>query len=105
MTCIKIKDTEGDFCMEVMGHAGYGEKGKDIVCAGVSTLVFTFIKMLEKNEKDIEGYEYKSGDGIMKISFSYVNRERLKHVISTIICGFSMMSESYPDNVSLSLTK
>ena len=30
------------------GHAGYGSKGEDIVCAGVSTLLYTYAAMLTK---------------------------------------------------------
>ena len=35
------------------GHAGYDESGKDIVCAGASTLLYTAVNALE----DICGYD------------------------------------------------
>ena len=49
----------------VSRHAGFDKKGKDIVCAGVSALVFTFIKSVDK----LLGIELKviSGDGLMDI--------------------------------------
>ena len=34
--------------MTVQGHAGYAEKGKDIVCAAVSALVYALIATLEE---------------------------------------------------------
>ena len=40
---INIRLTENR--LEVKGHAGYAERGKDIVCAAVSVLVFTFIEV------------------------------------------------------------
>ena len=32
----------------VQGHAGYGEKGQDVVCAAVSALVYALIGTLEE---------------------------------------------------------
>lgn len=46
---INIRLTENR--LEVKGHAGYAEIGKDIVCAAVSVLVFTF---LEVNKDKVE---------------------------------------------------
>ena len=33
--------------IEISGHAGYAEAGKDIVCAGVTALTQTLIRSLE----------------------------------------------------------
>lgn len=38
---IKIKIDDDNLSLTVMGHADYAEHGKDIVCAGVSSLVQT----------------------------------------------------------------
>lgn len=40
----------------VNGHAGFAESGKDIICSGVSTLLFTAANALE----DICGYDGES---------------------------------------------
>ncbi|MBE6812169.1 MAG: ribosomal-processing cysteine protease Prp [Ruminococcaceae bacterium] len=38
MTKVVFERNENTFCLCCSGHAGYGEKGKDIVCAGISAL-------------------------------------------------------------------
>ena len=38
--------------IKIKGHAGYDEPGKDIVCAGVSTLVQTLIQSIEELTSD-----------------------------------------------------
>lgn len=54
----------------INGHSGYDVRGKDIVCAGVSTLVTTTINaILRIDDKSIE---YKVEDG-------YINISILKH--------------------------
>ncbi len=105
MTCIKVKNSETDFSMQIIGHAGYADKGKDIVCAGISTLAFTFIQMLDRYSDMLTQYEYEASDGVMKISFTYINKNFFEPIISTILCGFSMLSDTYPENISLILTK
>lgn len=50
----------------INGHSGYDVQGKDIVCAGVSTLVTTTVNaILRIDEKAIE---YKVDDGFIDIS-------------------------------------
>ena len=39
--------------IEISGHAGYAEPGKDIVCAGVTALMQTLIQSI----KDLAGDE------------------------------------------------
>ena len=43
------------------GHAGYGNPGEDIICSGVSTLLFTAANALE----DICGYD---GESFFRVS-------------------------------------
>lgn len=43
---IQIKKTPGQLLVE--GHAGFAERGKDVVCAGVSALVCTLAENLRR---------------------------------------------------------
>lgn len=48
--------------IEVRGHAGYENSGKDIVCASISTLIITTINLCELFHKlDKINYELSSG--------------------------------------------
>lgn len=35
-------------CVTLEGHAGYGKKGSDIVCAAVSALLYVQMRLLER---------------------------------------------------------
>ena len=51
----------GTCCLTVDGHAGQAEKGKDIVCAGVSALVSALAYMLTDLSPDALDITMKPG--------------------------------------------
>ena len=54
---IEIKIIESQGLIEVKGHAMYDDKGKDIVCAGVSSITTGFVNYFEKlalKEKELK---------------------------------------------------
>ena len=60
----------------VEGHAGYDEKGKDIVCSSVSTLAISLVKNLLAFEQKI--YKLKIEEGIFRLKVEITNEsERL----------------------------
>lgn len=65
MIAVKVSQ----YGIQVDGHAGYGEKGKDIVCAAVSVLAQSLISSLESLTADPIDYEIQSGH----ISIIYKN--------------------------------
>ncbi len=70
MTRIQIDKSDKINCITVEGHAGYGVKGTDIVCASVSSMLITTINaMLRVDESSIH-YEKKE---------AYIKLEILKH--------------------------
>lgn len=47
MIKVKVQITQNHYSyLEVKGHAGFGEKGKDLICAAVSSIIFGLIKAL-----------------------------------------------------------
>ena len=83
---IEIKVT--DRKLEVRGHAGYADKGEDIVCAAVSILAYTFITL-----NDVEVIEYT----VDTIVVEYDKDTD----ISFIKTGFALIEKEYPDNVRI----
>lgn len=73
-----------ELILKVSGHSGYAVRGKDIVCAGVSTLVYTLI-----NSCDCEVYK-----DIIKVHGSDA-------VYKAVICGLNMIAKKYPKNIQL----
>ena len=47
---IKVQIIKGDdkVMLSVKGHAGYADKGEDIVCAGVSAIIFGLMNALDE---------------------------------------------------------
>lgn len=72
--------------IEVKGHSGYDEIGKDIVCSSVSTALILTINLLEKlNVK----FSYQSDDKVPYISLNIdgENSEDESNLIQTILCN------------------
>lgn len=91
-----LQKNEDELILTVKGHAGYGEYGKDIVCAAVSTLVSTLACYLTNSKTALlrfeEGYgELRSSDKKDHEFFFFVFE------------GIKRISELYPKNVSVSI--
>lgn len=100
MTKISIKHQRNTYEVRVEGHADYAVAGKDIVCAGISTLAFTLINRLEnlKEREYVDEVDYIQRDGMIKVTFTGDSTELLA-TLETIEIGFMMMAENYPKNI------
>lgn len=76
--------------LKISGHAGYAEKGKDIVCAGVSVLYQTLIAL--------PGMAY-SMDGDDKRAWIIGSGDHLKQWLETFADALETIAEKYPDHV------
>lgn len=82
----------------VKGHAGYDEPGKDIVCAGVSTLVQTLIQSIEELTSD--KIQYSMSPGTVDIRFGNLS-ERAQALTDSFFVGIRLIADEYPENVQL----
>ena len=80
------------------GHAHYAEPGKDIVCAGVSTLVQTLIQSIE--ELTADKIQYSMQPGTVDIKFRDLS-EHAQLLVDSFFVGIDMIASEYPDNVKL----
>jgi uncharacterized protein YsxB (DUF464 family) len=72
----KVIGKKNYYFVAVEGHAGYEDKGKDIVCSGVSSLVFSLVKNLMAFGEKI--YKLKIEDGIFRLKVEITdNSEKL----------------------------
>lgn len=87
------------FDIQIQGHAGYAEKGKDIVCASISTLYQTLMMSFEN-----DGYgtldHIRSNDGFEHVRIHDVAREGLG-VITAFVIGCEAVSKAYPVYVTV----
>jgi len=80
---------------EISGHAEYSKKGKDIVCAAVSTIAQHTARALEK-----EGAKVIVEDGYLKvlnISEDYLSQRFINELLETL----DDLSQQYPKYISL----
>ncbi|HHW02005.1 MAG TPA: ribosomal-processing cysteine protease Prp [Thermoanaerobacterales bacterium] len=103
-----VRDTGGNFkSMEISGHAGFADYGRDIVCAGVSALVETCILGFE-NVAGTKPHVLKEEGYLLLELTQKVPEEALVKagiIIETILLGLKDIAKSYPDYVQLETKK
>jgi uncharacterized protein YsxB (DUF464 family) len=85
----------------VLGHANYGEYGKDIVCAGVSSLVQALIGWIEENYWKAECISVDPKDGEVLIACE--GGEDVAAVFYMASIGLLQIADSYPDHVQIDI--
>lgn len=99
---VKAKYTvdENTHTLVVSGHANYAEYGKDIVCAGVSSLVQALIGWIEENyvKADIN-IDTTNGEVVI----SSEGGEDVKAVFYMASIGLEQIADSYPDHVQIDI--
>ena len=80
------------------GHAGFAEKGKDIVCGAVSVLAHTFIHSLSKLCTEELGVRIASGN--MEITYKDLS-QRAQLLLSSFLIGVTDVADTYPDYVKV----
>ena len=84
--------------ISIKGHANYAEPGKDIVCAGVSTLVQTLIQSVE--ELTTDKIQYDMQPGTVDIKFWCLS-DLTKGLVDAFFIGVKLIADEYPENVKL----
>ena len=85
--------------LTVLGHANYGEYGKDIVCAGVSALVQALIGWIEENSYKTECVSIDPKEG--EVIISCEGGEEVAAVFYMTAIGLAQISDVYPDHVQI----
>lgn len=97
---IHIKKTYKPYVIEIdiKGHAGYEEKGKDIVCAAVSALAQGILCYLGKMGM-VEGTRVESGHLHMTLK----RRELTIQMTDMLFVACEEIEESYPGSVEVDI--
>ena len=84
--------------IEVSGHAGYAENGKDIICAGMTALVQTLVKSVGDLTEDKIECEISPG----RADIHYRNlSEAGKLLVDSFFIGICMIADEFPDHVRI----
>ena len=74
--------------IEILGHAGFGEPGKDIVCAALSVLMYTLVDAEPETE-------IVCGSGWARLT----GRKEASGSFGLIARGYRLMAQNYPEYV------
>ena len=85
--------------LEVSGHSNYDEKGKDIVCAGVSAIVVGGLNALLNENKKAINYECK--EGYAKVFVKEVDNDNINMILDVITTQLYTIEESYPKFIKI----
>ena len=84
--------------IEISGHAGFDDYGKDIVCASVSSIVITTINNVLDIDKD--SILYEDNDNKIKIEIIKDN-EIVNKLINNMILLLENLEKDYPKNIKI----
>lgn len=89
---IKIIRKENE--ITIIGHSGYAEKGKDIVCCAVSVLTDSLVRYLKVLNKKVD---HKFASGYSKITIS--DDEESKKLFKEFSVLLQEIEEQYPNYI------
>jgi uncharacterized protein YsxB (DUF464 family) len=84
--------------ISIKGHAHYAEPGKDIVCAGVSTLVQNLVASI--SGLTIDEIQYDMQPGSVEIKYRNLS-EAAQLLVDSFFVGITLIANVYPENVRL----
>lgn len=95
-----IKIVKNESQIKISGHALYAEKGKDIVCASVSSIIYTTVNgLLNINPKSIL---FSDNDEYMEIKI--VLKDNITNaLIENMMTLLTQLAKSYPKNVKVDI--
>lgn len=92
---------ENTHTLVVLGHANYGEYGKDIVCAGVSALVQALIGWIEESYYKAECISVDPKEG--EVIISCEGGDDVAAVFYMTSLGLEQIAYCYPDYVQIDI--
>ena len=109
MICIRMTEREDGVELSAHGHAGAAPRGQDVVCAGVSALLYAFVAYLEglppiATAEAVEGKNphlvVSEGDGLLEVkTFGLGGKDR--DALAVICEGLGLIASRYPAHVML----
>jgi uncharacterized protein YsxB (DUF464 family) len=92
---------ENTHTLTVYGHANYAEYGKDIVCAGVSSIVQALIGWIEENHYKANCISVDTSGS--EVIISCEGGEDIAAVFGMTVVGLEQIADSYPDHVQIDI--
>ena len=79
------------------GHAGFAQKGQDIVCAAVSVLVINTLNSIEvlTKDKDLMKITVNEEEGLIDCRFSSAVSKETILLLDAMVLGLEQIQEQY----------
>jgi len=93
-----IKVNYNDKVIKISGHAGFNDYGKDIVCASVSSIIYTTINgILNINSNAIKFFDDD------ELTIEIINEDDVTiKLINSMLDLLKDLAEQYPKNIKIS---
>ena len=105
MTNIKLYARKGGdiFGMQVKGHAGFGVRGTDVVCASVSILTINTINSIQKLTSDKCNEKVNARKATIDFEIDGEVSRESKVLLESLKMGLEAISKDYPGNVKITV--
>lgn len=84
--------------IKISGHAGYGVKGTDIVCASVSSIVITSLNAILRI--DSNAISYKQDEGFIEVEIKK-HEKTVDILIDNMISMLEELERDYKENIKI----
>ena len=84
--------------IKISGHAGYGVKGTDIVCASVSSIVITSLNAIIR--LDDKAISYKQDEGFIEVNI-LKHEKTIDILIDNMISMLEELEKEYKKNIKI----
>ena len=88
--------------LEVRGHAGFDDSGKDLICAGGSCIIFGLMNAIDNED---ESAEIVQGDNEIVITLKDVDRAKVQDYLELTLIQLETIESSYPEFIKLERRK
>jgi uncharacterized protein YsxB (DUF464 family) len=89
--------------LDIKGHAGQEEKGKDIVCSAISILFYTLAQNLHESVEMLQEAPTvtdKDGEGYLRCKPKEEYQGNIALMYKTILTGMQIVADEYPEFVT-----
>lgn len=107
MTTIRIKKNNNDIkSVECSNHTGFAEYGKDIVCAGVSSITQTAVLGIKELTNCKHNFVIDEKSGFLKLEIIDIDKNSADYknaqvILNTMLLGIKNLQEQYPKYIKL----
>ena len=101
MVKAKYRVEDNIHTLTVLGHANYAEYGKDIVCAGISSIVQALIGWIEDNYYKVNCISVDPKEG--EVIISCEGGSEISAVFQMASIGLRQIADCYPDHMQIDI--